>query len=110
MPLNVTDILNQMLGAALPKLTAGGQSAIDTAKDEFAQIAAEIASITEDVLQGNLTETEAQNLLKMQVERTDSALMEVQGLVKLSVEEAINAALSVVKTAVNTAAGLAIIP
>ncbi|MDP4220085.1 MAG: hypothetical protein Q8916_06770 [Bacteroidota bacterium] len=109
MPIDVGKIAGQMLAAALPILSSGGANVKDYAETEFKKIAQQIAFIGEQYVAGKLTEAGAKALLEMQVNSGKILLLTIEGLGLLVVEQAINAALSVVKTAVNTALGFALI-
>ncbi len=109
MALDVGTLATQMLGAALPILKKDTQDAESFAKTEFTKIAQTIVSIGEQVATGQINQQQAGLLLEMQTSASRSVLLTLQGLALLAVEEAINAALAVVKTAVNTALGFALI-
>lgn len=103
MGLDVGTLANNMLAAALPMLKKGAQDAESFAKTEFAKIAQTIVSIGEQVAAGQINQQQAGLLLDMQTSASRNVLLCLEGLALLAVEEAINAALAVVKTAVNTA-------
>ena len=103
MALDVGTLANNMLAAALPILKKGAQDAESFAKTEFAKIAQTIVSIGEQVAAGQINQQQAGLLLDMQTSASRNVLLCLEGLALLAVEEAINAALAVVKTAVNTA-------
>jgi hypothetical protein len=109
MALDVGTLASQMLGAALPILKRDAQEAESFAKTEFTKIAQTIVSIGEQVAAGQIDEQQAGLLLDMQTSASRNVLLTLQGLALLAVEEAINAALAVVKTAVNMALGFALI-
>jgi hypothetical protein len=109
MALDVGTLAAQMLGAALPILKKDAQDAESFAKTEFTKIAQTIVSIGEQVATGQINEQQAGLLLDMQTSASRNVLLTLQGLALLAVEEAINAALDVVKTAINTALGFALI-
>ncbi|SRR5579871_226587 len=109
MALDVGTLATQMLGAALPILKKNAQDAESFAKTEFTKIAQTIVSIGEQVASGQINQQQAGLLLDMQTSASRNVLLTLQGLALLTVEEAINGALSVVKTAVNTALGFALI-
>ncbi len=79
------------------------------AKTEFTKIAQTIVAIGEQVSIGQINEQQAGLLLQMQTSASRNVLLTLEGLALLAVEEAINAALAVVKTAVNTALGFSLI-
>jgi hypothetical protein len=103
MDLDAGTLAEQMLAAALPILKKGAQDAESFAKTEFTKIAQTIVSIGEQVAAGQVNQQQASLLLDMQTSASRNVLLTLQGLALLAVEEAINAALDVVKTAVNTA-------
>jgi hypothetical protein len=103
MALDVGTLADNMLGAALPILRKGAQDAESFAKTEFTKIAQTIVSIGEQVAAGQINQQQAALLLDMQTSASRNVLLCLQGLALLAVEEAINAALAIVKNAVNTA-------
>lgn len=109
MALDVGTLATQMLSAALPILKKDAQDAESFAKTEFTKIAQTIAAIGEQVISGQINQQQAGLLLDMQTSASRNVLLTLQGLALLAAEEAINAALAVVKTAVNTALGFALI-
>lgn len=109
MTLNVTQIGDQMIGAVSSVLKGQAPSVLDAAKNEFQQIARQIVAIGEGIADGSIKPEAAPILLKMQKESWKGAIIEVTGLAEFVVENAINAALDVVKGSVNGALGLALI-
>jgi len=109
MALNVEALASQMLGAALPILKKGADDAEAFAKTEFTKIAQTIVAIGEQVAAGQINEKQAALLLDMQTSASRNVLLTLEGLALLAVEAAINAALDVVKGAVNGALGFALI-
>jgi hypothetical protein len=109
MALDVSTLASQMLGAALPFLKQGGSDIEDFAKEEFTKIAQQIVAIGENVGAGQLDEPRAKLLLDMQKNASATVLQSVKGLALVTAEQAINAALGVVRTAVNTAIGIALL-
>ena len=109
MALDVGTLANQMLGAALPILKKDAQDAESFAKTEFTKIAQTIVSIGEQLTAGIINEDQATLLLDMQTSASRNVLLTLEGLALLAVEEAINAALDVVKNTVNAALGFALL-
>jgi hypothetical protein len=109
MALDVGTLATQMLGAALPILKKDAADAESFAKTEFTKIAQTIVSIGEQVAAGQINQDQAGLLLDMQTTASRSVLLTLKGLALLAAEEAINAALGVVKAAVNAALGFALI-
>lgn len=109
MGLDVNTLATSMLNAALPILKAGANDAESYAKAEFTKIAQTIVSIGEQLAAQTINADQAKLLLDMQKNASRSVFLTLQGLGLLTVEAAINAALGIVKTAVNTAIGLTLI-
>jgi endonuclease III len=98
-----------MLSAALPILKKGADDAESFAKLEFTKLAQTIASVGEQVAAGQINQQQALLLLDMQKSASRNVLLALEGLGLVTVESAINTALSLVKTAVNTAVRFALI-
>jgi hypothetical protein len=109
MALDVETLASQMLGAALPILKKDAQDADSFAKMEFTKIAQTIASIEEQLAAGHIDAEQAGLLLDMQTSASRSVLLALKGIALLAAQAAINAALSVIKTVVNAALGIALI-
>lgn len=109
MALKVATLASQMLAAALPILKKDAKEAQAFAKLEFTKIAQTIVAIGEQVAVGQINQQQAGLLLEMQKGASRNVLLTLKGLALLGVEAAINAALKVVKSAVNTALGFALI-
>jgi hypothetical protein len=110
MGLDGQQLATQMLSAALPILKSGAEEATAFAEKEFAKIAQTIVSIEAQVAVNQINQEQAELLLEMQTHASRAVLLALQGLALLTVEAAINAALGVVKTAVNTAVKFKLIP
>ena len=108
--LDVGTLASQMLEAALPILKKGAQEAESFAKTEFTKIAHTIVAIGEQVATGQISQQQAGLLLDMQKSASRTVLLTLEGLALLAVEEAINAALDVIKGVVNTALKFPLIP
>lgn len=100
--MDVSTLASQMLAAALPILKKGATDIEAFAKLEFTKIAQTIVSIGEQSEAGQITPDMAGLLLDMQKHASRTVLLTVKGIGILTVEQAINAALDVVKVAVNT--------
>ncbi len=110
MSLDVGTLAGQMLAAALPILKKGATDAESFAKTEFTKIAQTIVSLGEQVASGQVNEQQARLFLDMQASASRTVLLTLEGLALLTVEQAINAALNVIKGAVNDALHFALIP
>jgi hypothetical protein len=109
MALDVGSLASQMLGVALPLLQKDAQDAKSFATLEFTKIAQTIASIGAQLAAGEISQEQAGLYLDMQKNASQTVLLSLEGLGLLAVESAINAALGVIKTTVNTAVGFALI-
>lgn len=105
MALNVSDLSKQMLGAMNKVLTNQWKDVKVYSETEMKKLAQTIAMIEKMYVAGDITKQEARLHLQIQKNAARTVLLTVQGLGILAVENAINAALDVVKTAVNSALG-----
>ena len=110
MSLDAGALGKQMLAAALPILKTHAKDAESFASVEFKKIAQTITSIEEMLLVGQINQQQADLLLDMQKSASRSVLLTVKGLALLTAEEAINAALNVVRGVVNAAVKFPWIP
>jgi hypothetical protein len=109
-PLDAAALGKQMLGAALPILTKDAKEAQPFAEVEFGKVAQTIVSIQAMLATGQINQQQATLLLDMQKSASRSVLLTLHGLDLLAAEEAINAALNVVKAVVNAAVKFPMIP
>lgn len=110
MALDVGALGSKMLDAALPILKKHAEEAESFASVEFKKISQTMASIQEMLEAEQINQQQAQLLLDMQKSSSRSVLLTVKGLELLAAEEAVNAALSIVKGVVNTAVKFPLIP
>ena len=103
MALDVAGVAEQMLQASKGVFAGKWPKAKAYAESEFKKLAETLAMIEKLRLSGQITEEEAGLQLQIQKNATRSVLLTLKGLGLLMVEEALNAALNVVKKAVNTA-------
>ena len=78
-------------------------------ESETRMLAERLASIEKMRLAGTISESRAKMHLEFQKESYGTVLLAVEGLNQLLVEQALNAALTVVKEAVNAALGFVLI-
>jgi hypothetical protein len=109
MAINVGELASKMAAAALGVLKDKGPAVKTFAEGEFAKLAQTIATIEQGRLLGTIKEDEAVLLLDMQKHATRTVLAAVEGMSLLVAEQAINAALDVVRVAVNTALKFALL-
>ena len=110
MSLDAGALAKQMLAAALPILKTHALDTESFASVEFKKIADTIVSIEEMQASGQINHDQAQLLFDMQKNSSRSVLLTIKGLALLAAEEAINAALDVVKVVVNAAVKFPMIP
>lgn len=110
MAIDIGNLASQMLSAALPKLTEGGSKVEEFAKIEFTKIAKRSVEIADEFTSGNLTIEDANELVNMQIRSTKIVFLTIDGLTTVTVEAAINAALGVVNSVINTTLKFTLIP
>lgn len=103
MSLDVEALGKSMAAAAGGVLDKKWKTARPYAEAEFTKLADTLKLIEQEVLALRMTPKKAAIHLEIQKEAAVTVLLTVQGLSTLAVEEAINAALAVVKDTVNAA-------
>lgn len=103
--INVNDVLLKMIGAAKGKLQEHWEAAAPFAEQQFKSLAENLALIVKLQREGTITKEQASYYLEIQKSSVRIVLLTIEGLGLLAVEAAINAALDIVKTAVNSAIG-----
>jgi hypothetical protein len=78
-------------------------------KPQLDDIAVQMASITSDFIAGNIGKEQAQEDLQDQCDRIQPLVLAEAELALMAVQQIINAVVTALKTAVNTAAGLALL-
>lgn len=107
--IDVEQLVASMVQAARGVLAQKWPEARGYAEGEFKKIGEAIAYIGEQRAQNRMSEEKARLHLEMQKNATKTVLLTAEGLGVLAVEAALNAALDVVKSSVNTALGFALI-
>jgi hypothetical protein len=107
--INVNEILEKMLDAAKDVLQNHWEEAKPFAEQELKSLAENLKLISQLKLEGKITEEQAKYYVNIQKSSVRIVLLTIEGLGILAVESAINAALDVVKTTVNTAIGWSIL-
>ncbi|HNW98581.1 MAG TPA: hypothetical protein PKK00_09255 [Bacteroidales bacterium] len=105
MPINTEQILKQMLDEFKKIISDKWPEIRDTATDGLKKISENIAQIELMKANNTITLEQAQLQLDIQKNTLKTILITEKGLTLLAVESAINAALGIVKDAVNTAIG-----
>jgi hypothetical protein len=101
-------LVKDMGKAALPFLKAGASKAKEYGKAEAEKIARTAEMLARGVKRGTIDETEAQLVLEVQKNASRAILLTIKGLGIVAVENAINAALGVLRAAVKTAFDVAL--
>jgi hypothetical protein len=103
--LDIAQVVNDMLQAALPYLSKGGQKASTFASYEFQQYIANVEHVQTMVEEGKVTDQEAQFLVDQYKASVKAVLLTVDGLGAVAAQNAINAAIDSLNNALNTALG-----
>jgi hypothetical protein len=109
MAIDVGALTKQMSDAAFAVLKGKAPSIGGYVHGECVKIAQTFVTIEAGVQAGQITQQEAAVLLDMQKSATRTVLLSAEGLGMLAVEQAINAALDMVKSVVNSTLGFALI-
>lgn len=109
MALDTSKLAQDMLKAAKGALTKAWPEAQAYADMEFIKIAQNLAAIEKMKLTGVITEEKARLQFDIQKNASRAVLLTIEGLGIVAVEQAINAALGVVKDTVNKAIGWALL-
>jgi transposase len=107
--IDVGALTGDMAGAMTGALLGGGKTAAIYAKNEAEKIAISIRQIAELYASGIIDAEEARLKLEIQKNTSRTMLLAVKGIGILTAEQAINAGLGVVRGAVNTALGFALL-
>jgi hypothetical protein len=107
--MNVKTLAASMLQAAQTALKSHTELSHPYLKLETAKLAATAELIVTDFAAGNINSKQAKILVKMQADASQSVLTTLDTIGRIAAQDAINAALRVMKTAVNAAAGLALL-
>lgn len=105
--LDISQVINDMLQAALPHLSKGGQKATEFASHEFQQYIINIEHIQNMAEKGKVEDEEAQFLVDQYKLSIKAVLLTVEGLGVIAAQKAINEAIDVLNNALNTALGTA---
>lgn len=103
--IDIGNLAKVMTDAALEVLKEKGPSVRQYAEAEFKKLGETVVMIYKAKEAGEIDEEAARILLDMQKNAMRSVMVTVEGLGILAVEQAINAALGVVRGTVNTALG-----
>ena len=107
--LQVSELLNQMLGAAKVNLTDKWPQVKDLATNSFTKLAQVLVDIEKMKLNGTISNEQARLLFDMEKNTFKIVMLSIEIMGILAVEAALNAALKVLKSVVNTALGFDLI-
>ncbi len=107
--INIEKLAKDMTGAAMGVFKEKWPSVKTYAEAEFKKLGETVIAVQKSKLAGNITEEEARLLMDMQKNAMRSVMLTVEGLGIIAVEEALNAALDVVRSTINTAVGWTIL-
>ena len=106
---DVDAALKSMVAAAAAVLQKKWPQVETFAKTEFEKIAETVVSIGEGMAAGTITQDQAPILLDMQKNASRAVLAAVEGMTLVAAEQAVNAALGAVKSAINTFVGFPLV-
>lgn len=109
MAIDTKDLVSKMTQAASAVLKSKWPITKAYAEMEFRKLGETIVSIEEAKLKGEIDEEDARILIDMQKNAMRTVLLAVEGLGALAAEQAINAALSVIRDTVNRVVGFALL-
>jgi hypothetical protein len=109
MALDVGDLAGKMFDAAFAVLMGKTPGIANYLRGECAKLAHTFATIEAEQASGEISLDEARLLLEMQTSASRSVLLTSEGLGLLAAEQAINAALDAVRSAVNAALPFALL-
>jgi hypothetical protein len=101
--LDLDSIVKDMGNAALPHLKGGAAKAKQFGKTEALKIAQTAQMLAQGVATGRIDADEAKLILEVQKNASRSILLTIKGLGIVAVENAVNAAMDVVRKAIKTA-------
>ena len=106
--LDINKVASDMLQASAGALVKGGEQASEYASHEYAQFIEDIEHVQTMAEEGTISAAEAQALVDQHKMSMQAVLLCVEGLGVVAVQNAINAALKVLNTAIAAALGTAI--
>jgi hypothetical protein len=109
MALDASIIGRDMVAAATGVFNKQWPDIREYAEQEFEDFSRTLVRISGRVAAGQLSEENAKTMVRAQIKSMEIVFLAVQGMGILTVEAAVNAAVDVVRNAVNTAAGIALL-
>ena len=109
MALKFSQVFSEMINAVKASLGKDWGKAKDYANPEIKRLAQSLIDISKLTALGKINQQEAKALIQIHKNTTQMVFLTVEGLGIIAVENAINAALDVVKKSVNAVAGIKIV-
>lgn len=109
MAVDISHLIPDMLAAAGGVLKDKWPEARDYAESEFNKLSESLALVSKLYAAGEITQKRARLHIEFQKSAMRTVLLTIEGLGVIAVEQSINAALKVVRDAVNTAIGFRLI-
>jgi hypothetical protein len=106
--INVDAVAGEAAQKIIQVLSGAGKNVAGYAQAEAKKLATSAAEIAALRASGQITDEEARLHLDIQKHASRAVLMAIQGISILAAEEAINAALTIIGTALNKATGLSL--
>jgi hypothetical protein len=107
--IDYSKLIQDMIAAAKEKLNNQWNNVKPYAEKEFKSYADNVKMIVQMKLDGTINEEQARLQMTIQKNSITIVLLTIEGLGIIAVEQAINAAISVVKDTINTAIGWTIL-
>lgn len=104
--IDIEALVKEMGKAALPYLKAGAAKAREFGLHEADKLVRTAVMLAEGVAKGTIDEAEAKLVLDVQRTASRSVLLTIQGLGIVAVENALNAALAVLRQGIQIAIGV----
>jgi len=105
MSINIEKLAADLIDAAKKSLGTSFTSARTVAEPQLKALAALSGTIAQQVLEGELSEAEAEALLRIHINTTRIILLTVEGLGLLAVEAAVNSVIAVIRDTANSVVG-----
>ena len=106
---DIAAVLNSMTAAAAGVLQNKWPAIRSFATTEFQKIAQTVVTIGEGVAAGTITQEQAPILLDMQKNASQAVLAALEGMTLIAAEQAVNAAIGAVKSAINAFVGFPLV-
>ncbi len=107
--INISSILDEMLAAFKHSIKSAWPTVEHYAEVELNKLAHAAVSVEKMQLAGTINQAQAKIYFDMQKNTAETVMLTATGLSEIAIQNAINAALSVVKNTINTALGWSLV-